>query len=71
MALSNNKITAPVSVDDVADCLGMSRSSTLAALCTYEGINMWAKISLRAMEHHSHLIGINRAMVTLELHFQI
>ena len=43
MALSNNKITAPVSVDDVADCLGMSRSSTLAALCTYEGINMWAK----------------------------
>lgn len=43
MALSNNKITAPVSVDDVADCLGMNRSSTLADLCTSSKINVWAK----------------------------
>lgn len=43
MALSNNKITAPVSVDDVADCLGMTRSSTLADLCTSSKINVWAK----------------------------
>lgn len=43
MALANNKITAPVSVDDVADCLGMNRSSTLAALCTSAKINVWAK----------------------------
>lgn len=43
MSLSNNKITAPVSVDDVADCLGMTRSSTLADLCTSSKINVWAK----------------------------
>ena len=43
MSLSNNKITAPVSVDDVADCLGMNRSSTLADLCTSSRINVWAK----------------------------
>ena len=43
MALANNKITAPVSVDDVADCLGMNRSSTLADLCTSSRINVWAK----------------------------
>lgn len=43
MALANNKITAPVSVDDVADCLGMTRSSTLADLCTSSKINVWAK----------------------------
>lgn len=43
MSLSNNKITAPVSVDDVADCLGMNRSSTLADLCTSSKINVWAK----------------------------
>lgn len=43
MSLSNNKITAPVSVDDVADCLGMTRSSTLADLCTSSRINVWAK----------------------------
>lgn len=43
MSLSNNKITAPVSVDDVADCLGMARSSTLAELCTSSKINVWAK----------------------------
>ena len=43
MALANNKITAPVSVDDVADCLGMNRSSTLADLCTSSKINVWAK----------------------------
>lgn len=43
MSLSNNKITAPVSVDDVADCLGMTRSSTVADLCTSSKINVWAK----------------------------
>lgn len=43
MALANNKITAPVSVDDVADCLGMNRSSTLADLCKSSKINVWAK----------------------------
>lgn len=43
MSLSNNKITAPVSVDDVADCLGINRSSTLADLCTSSKINVWAK----------------------------
>lgn len=43
MSLANNKITAPVSVDDVADCLGMTRSSTLADLCTSSKINVWAK----------------------------
>lgn len=43
MSLSNNKITAPVSVDDVAACLGMNRSSTLADLCTSSKINVWAK----------------------------
>lgn len=43
MSLSNNKITAPVSVDDVADCLGMNRSSTLADLCKSSKINVWAK----------------------------
>ena len=43
MSLANNKITAPVSVDDVADCLGMNRSSTLADLCKSSKINVWAK----------------------------
>lgn len=43
MSLANGKITPPVSVDDVADCLGMSRSSTLADLCKSANINMWAK----------------------------
>lgn len=43
MSLANGKITAPVNVSDVADCLGMNRSSTLADLCTSPKINVWAK----------------------------
>ena len=35
-------ISAPVSIDDVKRALGES-SNDLASLCTYEGINMWAK----------------------------
>lgn len=42
MALSNNKITAPVSVDDVKSVLGES-SNDLAALCKSSKINVWAK----------------------------
>lgn len=42
MSVSNGKITAPVSIDDVKSLLGYS-SNDLASLCTYEGINMWAK----------------------------
>lgn len=43
MSHNSGLIEAPVSVDDVADCLGMSRSSTLADLCKSANINMWAK----------------------------
>lgn len=42
MSVSNGKITAPVSIDDVKSVLGYG-SNDLASLCTYEGINMWAK----------------------------
>ena len=42
MALSNNKITAPVSVDDVKSVLGES-SNDLAALCKSSKINVLAK----------------------------
>lgn len=42
MSVINEKITAPVSIDDVKSVLGYD-SNDLASLCTYEGINMWAK----------------------------
>lgn len=42
MSVSNGKITAPVSIDDVKSVLSYG-SDDLASLCTYEGINMWAK----------------------------
>lgn len=42
MSVSNGKITAPVSIDDVKSVLSYG-SNDLASLCTYEGINMWAK----------------------------
>ena len=42
MSNNNGKISAPVSIDDVKSVLGYG-SNDLAALCTYEGINMWAK----------------------------
>lgn len=38
----NGIISAPVSIDDVKSVLGYG-SDDLASLCTYEGINMWAK----------------------------
>ena len=42
MSVINGNITAPVSIDDVKSVLGYG-SNDLASLCTYEGINMWAK----------------------------
>lgn len=42
MSLANNKITAPVSVDDVKSLLGES-SNDVATLCKSANINMWAK----------------------------
>lgn len=42
MSLANNKITAPVSVDDVKSLLGES-SNDLATLCKSSKINVWAK----------------------------
>ncbi len=42
MSVIDGKITAPVSIDDVKSVLGYG-SDDLASLCTYEGINMWAK----------------------------
>lgn len=42
MALANNKITAPVSIDDVKSILGES-SNDLATLCKSSKINVWAK----------------------------
>lgn len=42
MALEDEKITAPVSVDDVKSVLGESNND-LAALCKSAKINMWAK----------------------------
>ena len=42
MSVSNGKITAPVSIDDVKSVLGYG-SNDLASLCTYKDINMWAK----------------------------
>lgn len=42
MSVIDGKITAPVSIDDVKSVLGYA-SNDLASLCTYEGINMWAK----------------------------
>lgn len=42
MSVIDEKITAPVSIDDVKSVLGYS-SNDLASLCTYKGINMWAK----------------------------
>lgn len=42
MSVSDGKITAPVSIDDVKSVLAYG-SNDLASLCTYEGINMWAK----------------------------
>lgn len=40
--LSNNKITAPVSIDDLKNLLGED-SGDLATLCTSPEINVWAK----------------------------
>lgn len=40
--LSNNKITAPVSIDDLKNLLGEG-SSDIATLCTSPKINVWAK----------------------------
>lgn len=40
--INDGKISAPVSIDDVKSVLGYG-SNDLAALCTHEGINMWAK----------------------------
>lgn len=42
MSLANNKITAPVSIDDVKSILGES-SNDLATLCKSSKINVWAK----------------------------
>lgn len=42
MSLSNNKITAPVSIDDVKSTLGES-SNNLATLCKSDNINKWAR----------------------------
>lgn len=42
MSVIDGKITAPVSIDDVKSVLGHN-SNDLASLCTYKGINMWAK----------------------------
>lgn len=42
MSLANNKITAPVSMDDVKSLLGES-SNDLATLCKSSKINVWAK----------------------------
>lgn len=42
MALSNNKITAPVSIDDLKNLFGEG-SGDLATLCTSPKINVWAK----------------------------
>lgn len=40
--LSNNKITAPVSIDDLKNLFGEG-SGDLATLCTSQKINVWAK----------------------------
>ena len=42
MSVSNGKITAPVSIDDVKSVLGES-SNDLATLCKSSKINVWAK----------------------------
>lgn len=42
MSLSNNKITAPVSIDDLKNLFGEG-SGDLATLCTSPKINVWAK----------------------------
>lgn len=42
MALANNKITAPVSIDDLKSLFGES-SGDLATLCKSSKINVWAK----------------------------
>lgn len=42
MSLSNGKITAPVSVDDVRRCISDS-SIDVGSLCTSSGINKWSK----------------------------
>lgn len=42
MSVSNGKITAPVSIDDVKSVLGES-SNDLATLCRSSKINVWAK----------------------------
>lgn len=42
MSVSNGKITAPVSIDDVKSVLG-ENSNDLATLCTSPKINVWAK----------------------------
>lgn len=42
MSVSNGKIVAPVSIDDVKSVLGES-SNDLATLCTSPKINVWAK----------------------------
>lgn len=42
MSLSNGKITAPVSIDDVKSCFGLS-SNDLGTLIKNANINVWAK----------------------------
>ena len=42
MGLSNGKITAPVSIDDVKNCFGLS-SNDLGTLIKNANINVWAK----------------------------
>lgn len=42
MSLANNKITAPVSIDDLKNLFGEG-SGDLATLCTSQKINVWAK----------------------------
>lgn len=42
MSLSNGKITAPVSIDDIKNCFGLSIND-LGTLITKANINVWAK----------------------------
>ena len=42
MSVSNGKIIAPVSIEDVKTVLGES-SNDLATLCKSENINIWSK----------------------------
>lgn len=61
--LSNNKITAPVSIDDLKNLFGEG-SGDLATLCTSQKINVWAKYKPTVFPSPFPMTGTRQRMAT-------